>query len=241
MSEFISKEHYENFANLFCAVTICSCDYYKKYLPVAQILFENFVENFEKYFKSVSSNQHNLVHVVDEVRRFGTLNTFSSYPFESHLFQIKKLVRSGRLPLNQIINRITEKQLQKSCAEGYLKYPVLENPSTEDATTFLRIVISDGFTLQNSFPDKWFLTTNSKVVAMVHVNLNGIMGKELKQTFIQFKSPLKSFDRNVMCTYNDNSFIPCKLYPLTEIFCKLVAIPIKEKTVFVPLHHTLPT
>lgn len=90
LPEFIDKQHYENFTNLFCAVTICSSDFYKIYLPVAAILFENFVENYEQFFKSVSSNQHNLVHVVDEVRRFGPLNTISSYPFENHLFQIKK-------------------------------------------------------------------------------------------------------------------------------------------------------
>lgn len=95
LSEFIDKQHYENFANLFCAVIIFSNECYSIYLPVAKILFEDFVKNYQKFFKSVSSNQHNLVHVVDEVWRFGPLNTMSSYPFENYFHHIKKLVRDA--------------------------------------------------------------------------------------------------------------------------------------------------
>lgn len=83
-------------------------------------------------------------------------------------------------------------------------------------------------------PKKW------ENIAMVHANLNGIVGEELKQISVQFENPLKSFDVNVMCTNDDNNFMPRELYSSTQILCKLVAIPSIRKTVFVPIHHTLP-
>lgn len=242
LPEFIDKEHYENFANLFCAVTICSSEFYVNYLPVAAILFENFVENYDKFFKTVSSNQHNLVHVVDEVRRFGPLNTIASYPFENHLYHIKKLVRSGRLPLHQIVNRITEKQRQSFDKKMKLpNYPLLQRPYSEDTMQFSRVTLSEGFILQNNFADMWFLSKNKKIIAMISASVKGVLGKALKNTEPQFKSPLKSFDLNVLCTFTDNTFEPNRLYSFKEILCKLVAIPIGKKTVYVPLQHTLCT
>lgn len=92
---FINEDHFQNFTALFCAVTICSNSYYTRFIAVAQKLFEEFISNHYLLFNSITSNVHNLVHVAEEVTRFGPLPTISSYPFENHLFQIKKLVRSG--------------------------------------------------------------------------------------------------------------------------------------------------
>lgn len=46
LKHFINEEHFQNFCNLFCAVTICSASYYEPYLPVAQNLFEEFISNY---------------------------------------------------------------------------------------------------------------------------------------------------------------------------------------------------
>lgn len=89
LEPFLPKDHYENFLNLFCATTICSSDHYKPYIPVAKKLYNTFVENYSKFFKTISSNIHNLEHIADEVVRFGALPGLSSYPFENHLYQIK--------------------------------------------------------------------------------------------------------------------------------------------------------
>ena len=49
-------------------------------------------------------NLHNLVHLPDDVRKFGPLDGFSAFAFENFLGSLKRLVRSGRLPLQQIVN-----------------------------------------------------------------------------------------------------------------------------------------
>lgn len=239
LSEFIDKAQFENFTNLFCAVTICSNDCYKTYLPVAQLLFEDFVEKYAKHFKSVTSNQHNLVHVVDEVRRFGALHTISSYPFENHLFQIKNLVRSGRLPLNQIINRIAEKQRQGHDDQMDKCYPMLKYPCKDNNSIYLCIVLKEGLTLSNDFPNKWFLSSTKTVHAMVYASKDGIHGQKLKHVETHFKTPFQSMNLNVFRSKHDHIFESLRLHSLNDVFCKLVAISVPGKTVFIPLHHTL--
>lgn len=56
---------------------------------------------------------HNLSHLVDEVRKFGVLQSFNAYPFENKLHMIKNLLRQGNNPLAQIARRLQV----KSCVE----------------------------------------------------------------------------------------------------------------------------
>jgi len=55
-------------------------------------------------------NVHGLIHLAGDVRRFGTLDKFSAFPFENALKRIKKLVRKPSLPLQQLTDRLFEKQ-----------------------------------------------------------------------------------------------------------------------------------
>lgn len=100
---------YKHFLALFCAVTICSFDKYNFLLDIAQELFLYFVNNFKKFYGDfTTSNVHNLTHVTDEVRKFGPLNTFNSYPFENKLHLIKKMLREGNKSLPQAGKRLSE-------------------------------------------------------------------------------------------------------------------------------------
>ena len=49
-----------------------------------------------------------LSHIVDDCRRLGPLDSFSAFPFENLLGQIKRKIRSSHLPLAQITRRISE-------------------------------------------------------------------------------------------------------------------------------------
>lgn len=51
------------------------------------------------------SNAHGLLHIPDDVYRFGAVDEISCFEFEGFLYFVKQFVRSGRLPLQQAINR----------------------------------------------------------------------------------------------------------------------------------------
>ena len=52
-------------------------------------------------------NVHLLLHLPSQCRSFGSLDNFSAYKFENCLGKIKKKVRAGNNPLQQIISRMT--------------------------------------------------------------------------------------------------------------------------------------
>lgn len=80
----------------------------------------NFVEKVLKYFVSkfndiygkefMSLNVHNLLHIIDDYRRFGSLDLCSCFPFENFMKTLKKIIRKHEKPLEQVIIRYHELQ-----------------------------------------------------------------------------------------------------------------------------------
>lgn len=235
----MNDDHFDNFANLFCATIICSADYYKQFLPVAQKLFEDYIKNYYVYFNSITSNVHNLVHVVEEIKRFGPLHTISSYPFENHLAQLKKLVRSGKHALEQIANRIAEKRVAKAkVSETNVTYPALKYPVRSNTAKFTYIALSDSFMLSAKEHDRYFLTKDSNIIAMESADLTFIYGRQLLEYSDLFTKPLSSSWLKVYKTRSINKLGSPAKYELNQILCKLVVVTIQGETSLVPLLHT---
>lgn len=57
----------------------------------------------------MTSNIHNVLHIIEDVRRFGDLPSMSAYPFESYLGKMKSIIRAGHHPLKQIARRMAER------------------------------------------------------------------------------------------------------------------------------------
>ena len=53
-------------------------------------------------------NVHGLTHLATDAMRFGPLDTFSAFPFESFLGKIKQMLRKPQFPLSQVIRRLSE-------------------------------------------------------------------------------------------------------------------------------------
>ena len=79
-------------------------------LQFCSVLLRDFVKKSINLYglQFVSSNVHNLIHVPNDVFNFGNLDSFSAYPFENYLQEIKNLVRKSSKPLQQIVKRLSE-------------------------------------------------------------------------------------------------------------------------------------
>lgn len=102
---------YKHFVLYFCALKIFSSRVFlNEFFVVGEKCMEAFVERFKIIYgpQFFTSNVHNLIHVSNDVKRFGALNTISTYPFESKLFKLKRLLHTGNLPLEQVSRRIIE-------------------------------------------------------------------------------------------------------------------------------------
>lgn len=114
----LSEEIYNHFLLLHVAIsTLANEDksHSENNISYAEKLLKLFVQEMKDIYKeeSIVYNIHNLVHLPDDVRRFGCLDKFSCFPFENFLFQLKNMLRTPNKPLSQLARRISEKGIGK--------------------------------------------------------------------------------------------------------------------------------
>ena len=78
----------------------------------ANSLLRTFVENaivlYGKHFATY--NVHGLNHLSADVLKHGPLDSFSAFPFENFLYQLKKTIRKSKDPLQQVVRREIERR-----------------------------------------------------------------------------------------------------------------------------------
>lgn len=130
LKRYLRPKFYEHFLLFYCANVIFSSDYHvNTLLDIADNMLKHFVYIFKSLYgcEYVKSNMHNLIHVAEEVRKFGTFKIFSTYKFENKFQSIKKLVRSGNYQLKQVANRLFE-------CESALSHETVDNSDEKAAS-----------------------------------------------------------------------------------------------------------
>lgn len=153
----IPQPYLNHFMSLHCAIFIlCSESLLQDFGKYADSLLKYFVKQFPRLYgkENLSYNVHGLLHVYDDVQNFGNLDAYSAFSFENYLGQIKKLVRSGNLPLSQVCRRLSEyehaariekvRPANKLHTAGPLTFGV-ENPSYK-----IYVISHNVFKLNNS-------------------------------------------------------------------------------------------
>lgn len=243
MKTYLPAKNYTHFLKLFCAVRFCSSDIYTGNLNVAQMLFDDFINEYKVLYGSeyITSNVHNLHHVVGDVERFGVLQSISAYPFESALYTIKRALRVGKNPLVQIAKRLGERQFNIDSNFAHL------NEKTVSITRF-----KEGWKMQLptyiltcEFKDKWFLFKN-KIFKMVKATRIGneyfIEAFQLKYSSDFFEAPFLSSLIDVYLSRNPEIFCENPIsINIRDIKCKFVAIKMEKgkALLFIPLLHSL--
>lgn len=117
LADFLPESYYIHFLCLHVAITILlNENLQKNLLNYARELLIHFVKYFSTLYgqENVNYNVHNLIHLCDDSEEFGPLDTFSTFKFENYLGKLKRLLRSGNRPLEQIYNRVQEESLSLS-------------------------------------------------------------------------------------------------------------------------------
>ncbi|XP_035716186.1 uncharacterized protein LOC118439195 isoform X1 [Folsomia candida] len=78
----------------------------------ADQLLRMFVFQYPSLYSKdlVTYNVHSLIHLSNDAIKFGKLDNISAFPFENEMQYIKRTLRSKRHPMQQMINRIHERQ-----------------------------------------------------------------------------------------------------------------------------------
>lgn len=104
-------DQYKHFIYFHVAIRIlCNPKSTVDQIKYAEQALRHFVTTFSALYGDfhIVYNIHSLIHLVGDVLIHGALDTFSCFGFENYLGKLKRLLRNSRLPLKQIVRRLSE-------------------------------------------------------------------------------------------------------------------------------------
>lgn len=226
LKKHLSADAYQHFLLFYCSITMLSSDCYKPNWHVARKMLEKFIIDFMTIYgqQYITSNIHNLQHIVDEVEVFGPLSTMAAYPFENGLQRIKHLIRSGSKTLEQVINRLSE----VNSHDYYNTHKsTIQYPSIKTCGDSVRAELEEGFSLSTSHRNGWFLTKTNQVVRFVNATQTTsilIHGRVVIGNQNFFQDPFTSSVLHVFYGSINNLSADELFFSYSEIKCKLVAV-----------------
>jgi len=225
--------------SMYCLLNPEICFHYADYVKSCLVLFVNVASDV--YGKEVLVyNTHSLIHIVDDVKVFGSLENVSCFPFENHLRCMKRLIRRPGKPLQQIVCRLAENNNVKSllCRKAR---PLVEKSHVEgpvpDSIKLSRTAVTEyqklnieHCTFKPSMKDGIMLLENGQIALLSNVISHGGETSVVYQRFSHqrplYKYPLSSSDINIVIVGK-----LCADYELISHGCivrKCVCIPLKD-------------
>ncbi|XP_011698579.1 PREDICTED: uncharacterized protein LOC105456325 [Wasmannia auropunctata] len=126
----LKKNVYIHFMTLHVIVRILSSMDLHEHLNYAQDLIIFFIKTFVQLYgvQHISHNVHYLLHLVDDVKRFGPVDNFSAFKFENYMQTLKKYLRKAEKPLQQVVRRYTEKEKNLNTLSAALSHSDSKHP-----------------------------------------------------------------------------------------------------------------
>ncbi|XP_068989263.1 uncharacterized protein [Neodiprion pinetum] len=110
LKDVLPYDVYMNFLTLHVAIRILCSTNTTSLFNYAHDLLKHFVTSFMILYgrHSASHNIHGLIHIVQDVKNLGILDSFSAFKFENYMQTLKRLLRKSDKPLQQIFRRYVE-------------------------------------------------------------------------------------------------------------------------------------
>jgi hypothetical protein len=123
--KFCSMKYSQCFVTFSVVIRIFCSTVDEEFLLYAKELVIQLIKQFQEVFgdKFLVYNVHSLVHLYDDVNRFGKLDTISCFRYENFLRFLKRSVRGTRHPLQQLVKRV----LESDQTLGHYVLPVVMN------------------------------------------------------------------------------------------------------------------
>ncbi|CAH1170530.1 unnamed protein product [Phaedon cochleariae] len=253
LKHVLSKSKYKHFLSLHISMFILAGKALNHNIDYAGILLKYFVDTFIIIYgkDNVSHNVHNLLHICDDVRRFGSLDDFSAFPFENYMQTFKKYIRKGDKPLQQIVFRIDELNYAHSSSQSTSQvdqnveiFPILCNEHCDGPLLNnqyekqFKLIKFENFSLGTTEPNNCCKINENDIViiknVLSHDNKVFIIGQKFLQIENFYTSPCESSDLGIFLVSN---LAPLQYFPIELKTCKLVKLDYKNKYVVFPLLH----
>lgn len=177
----------------------------KNHIELARQMIYDFVCQFEEIYglEHCVFNLHILTHLPDDCERFGVLDNFSSFEFESFLFSVKLMKRAHKNPITEIFNRVQEK-INSKFYDSDLTNPQIFRWSYSH---FQNGIIN----MDNSSNNCWFLSKEFEVLRILYFYSSNDMiychSYKVKNFKPFFTPPLHPFNSKYIDLYkSDNEY-----------------------------------
>ncbi|XP_011858295.1 PREDICTED: uncharacterized protein LOC105555865 [Vollenhovia emeryi] len=248
---------YINFMTLHVIMSILSSQELHEHLAYAQDLIYFFIKTFSKIYGvgNISHNVHSLVHLVDDVRRFGPVDNFSAFKFENYMQTLKRYIRKADKPLQQVVRRYIENEINSHSSISAVSSNFIATHSSLKSLHYdgplipycnnpqYKIVTYNGITLKAGIlADNCCGLDNGAIISIENIayctkrNIPVIIGHEFLQKDNLFNIPCPSSLLGIYIIYLRSHL---KSWPLKNIVRKYVRLPCDEDRYAVfPLLHT---
>lgn len=232
LKSVLPKRKYLNFLTLSVAITLLSNDSLcKEYVDYAESLLIFFVKTVKNIYGDhlLTHNFHNLLHLANDVRKFGTLENFSNFSCENFLQSLLKLVRKPEKPLQQIIRRYYENS------------NICINPPTDHETHSKKIVFKNFKLSTHNIKDSSCVLKDGSIVIITDIIFSpekqpvNIVGQKYDSVASFFNFPCSSSLLKIFFVEKLNNDI--HQWAVEDIDYKVVSLPHQNGFVIFPLIH----
>ena len=239
LRDVLNDDVYKHFLILHVAISILCSHPTPTLITYCGNILKYFVQTAPQLYGTgfLSYNIHSLVHLHMDCCSFGSLDNFSAFEFENYLGYLKRRIRSGYKPLQQIVSRINETYincnssednrptLQHSHADG----PLPPRLSMGSFSQYKRCCWKSLHFISSKYGDSFFYADDSihRLYNVVKNNDGHVMLITRKFTRKKdfFDYPVASSEVFIFCvSENDLSAEYC-LISLDVVTAKLCALP----------------
>lgn len=199
----------------------------------------------------MSHNIHVAIHLADDVKKYGSLDSFSAFPFENFMQALKKNIISGLKPLQQLTRRYAEYRVFNNAQEFSKRLcgpinavckekqrPMLQNACNPQYTGWRTYK----FSLKLNFADNCVKKIQDDIVIIENIATEKsnndiiIIGRQYEHFSEFFNSPCST---KIMSIQVASKLSHLKSWPLEHIKEKLLHLPMKNNTsLIIPFLHS---
>lgn len=205
------------------------------YADYAHKLLEHFVDTFKVLYgkQYISHNIHGLLHMVNDVKLLGPVDSYSAFQFENCLRILKMQLRKSERPIQQIHRRYSEKSIVKLStlkeqdlfSENHVDGPI---SSTSDINRQFKKAKIKNCIISVKSPDNVCIVNNTIVEVQNYVFDNClktmvILGKAYLNKVNLYETPCQSSLLN--CYIATGLAQNISIWPISDVQYKCITLP----------------
>lgn len=205
-------------------------------------LLKAFVRDFSELYgrANVTFNGHSLLHIPSDVKKMNApVDDYSAFKFENYNQYIKSLPRSGYKVLEQMHNRIFEKNSIDNYLGDFKGHPKNDRFMKNSKSLYKKVYVFD-MILSVEMPDNYVLI-EKEVHKIEEISKNSDGNFTIKCRIVQelnplYCKPISSMDLNVFVGGKENLSEPYQriVFKSTK---KCAALYVNEKYIYIALLH----